>query len=625
MRKFQVPRRSFSTLICFFVSLVLCSSETKSQATIFRDDFNGQTLSDLWQQPTSWSVDNQAAYIYVDGGDRWLRTDSSYTATSYTIETAAKGFTSNYKRTFRISFGQPDATSEKMYILNYQPDVGGLLTLGLSTDNFYYPEVLDRAVLFPVVTADKTYKFRITKYQSGLIQVYVDRGSGYGNVPFLEAIDSTHQQLGHVGWREDTETYAEPFYVDWIGAVKPVVEKPAVKEKPEEDDLITQVTASSPRVYKVAKLKAGIKPYTDRNYIITSFPSYLNNASFVRTAMDDKKNNTQEFLTSVLLERAIVYIGYDPRGKKIPDWLKSWTKTGDRIELTDPGTPYVEIYSKLVDYWEIFPRPLILGGNLASPAAGAEMNYFFAAVPVPGSKRLEAEDAMIVGAQKANNHQGYSGKGFVDYINASGDYIEWTVNVDVPGTYNLGFTFANGSKTNRPLEISLNRSPLNTLLFQPISSFWSSWAFTSGPNVFLTSGTHKIRATVTGSSGPNMDYLSLSYLSASPTTNYVSAIAAQLKDGTPSLPTETAQIPSVRVAPNPFGSTTTLYYSVKQTSKVKVAVFASSGQLVQVLEDKVREPGEYNVGFNGSSLPKGLYFYRVQQGDAIAVGKLLKQ
>src|SRR5205085_8812608 len=120
---------------------------------------------------------------------------------------------------------------------------------------------------------------------------------------------------GHVSWRVDTETSPEDFYVDWIQATTPIMEKPAVKEKPAEDDLITQVSVKSGKQYKVTKLGKGINAYTDRSYTIASFPTYLEKASFLQTAMDDKKSNSDSFLTSFLKEDAIVYVAYDPRAK----------------------------------------------------------------------------------------------------------------------------------------------------------------------------------------------------------------------------------------------------------------------------------------------------------------------
>ena len=627
MQKNVLLKQTCLFLLFVVVNFILYPSVAKAQgsgATIFRDDFTGDMLGNLWQQPTSWTVANRAAYLFTDGGDRWLNTSNSYSASSYIIETAAYGFTVNYYRSFKITFGQQDPSDYKMYVLNFQPYFGGILSLGVSSDNIYYPHVLDQAVLYPNVSPEKVYKFKIAKYESGLIQVYVDRGTGYGSVPFLEAIDSTHAELGHVGWREDTETYPEPFFVDWISVAEPTVEKPAEREKPAEDDLITQVSAKSGRTYNVTKLAEGINAYTDRSYTITSFPAYLNGASFVQTAMDDKKSKSNEFLTSFLTKSAIVYIGYDPRAGVIPDWLKGWTKTGDRIELTDPGTPYVDVYSKLVESWQTFPRPLILGGNLEGPASGAQMNYFLAVVPQPENMRLEAEDAMLSGAKKASNHKGYSGAGFVDYIHPSDDYIEWDVRIEVPGTYNLGFAFANGSPINRSLRIEQNGKELTTLLFQPVSTSWSSWAFISGPNVFLTRGDHKIRATAIGSSGPNMDYLSLSYMSSSMPAKIVTNKLSQTGEA---LSYSAAQREESRLAsayPNPFTVSTLVSYQVNETARVNVSLFSVQGTLVQVLENTIKTPGKYTLAIDGSKLTSGTYIYRIQQGTRVTVGKLIK-
>ena len=41
----------------------------------------------------------------------------------------------------------------------------------------------------------------------------------------------------------------------------------------------------------------------------------------------------------------------------------------------------------------------------------------------------EAEDAVLSGAVVASNQGGYTGTGFADYLNASNDYVEWTVNM----------------------------------------------------------------------------------------------------------------------------------------------------------------------------------------------------
>jgi hypothetical protein len=64
----------------------------------------------------------------------------------------------------------------------------------------------------------------------------------------------------------------------------------------------------------------------------------------------------------------------------------------------------------------------------------------------------EAEQAVLNGAIVATNQTGYTGTGFADYQNATGDYIEWTVNAAAAGSFSLQFRYANGGSTNRPCD-----------------------------------------------------------------------------------------------------------------------------------------------------------------------------
>jgi hypothetical protein len=349
----------------------------------------------------------------------------------------------------------------------------------------------------------------------------------------------------------------------------------------------------------------------------------MKGASFVQTAMDDKKNSASAFLTSFLKKSAVVYIGYDPRAKTIPAWLSTWTKTGDRIGLTDPGSAYLDVYSKLVESWEVYPYPFMLGGNLASPASGSQMNYVVAAIERPGGYVLEAENATYKGAAAATNHPGYSGAGFVDYRNKSNDFIEWQVKIDVPGIYNLGFAFANGNTANRPLQIAHNGMPLIVLPFSPTFS-WSSWAFSSGPSVYFMPGMHTIRATATGASGPNIDYLSLSYLDAGQ-SGTASLLVASGKTTPAQLLTEPELFAAPALAyPNPFQSNTSIVYELSKAARVQLVLFNTQGKAVQSLVNELQQAGKYRIAVDGSKLPAGTYFYRLQSGGAFKVGKIVR-
>ncbi|WP_347158079.1 CBM35 domain-containing protein [Pontibacter chitinilyticus] len=607
----------FLFLCCLLAPSVLFAQSGK---VLFRDDFNQGFLGDEWQAYRSWSAGDGSAHNRVDGIGGTLLTKRALDAPAYVIETAAKGFTNSYWREFRLIFGQVDLNSDSAYVVTYTPNSGGRLTLARATDNILYPEVLDEVVLHPDLKPNKWYKFRIARYESGLIQVYLDKGNGngYGKTPLLEAIDSTYSKLGHFGWREDTQTSPEDFYVDWIEVRTPNEAKPPVEEKPEADDMITQVSASSGATYDVAKLKAGIKVFTDRDYTVTSVPDYLQGASFIQTANNDKSASDTDFLTMFLKKDAIVYVAYDPRGKELPNWLQDWTKTGDVIHTTDPGSSYYEVYSKSLGYGELYPQAFVLGGNLAKPAVGSEMNYMVIAIEKPAAVKLEAEDATLSGAVVATDHVGYSGTGFVDFINPLDDYIEWNVNVTVAGAYSLGISFSNGREPQRPLELAVDGKQAVVYPFETTYS-WESWAYYNGPVVYLTKGAHTIRATAKGFSGPNVDYLTLNYTATTaPAINAVAALDAKRIN-------QVENAARAFAYPNPFQAATTISYTLQERGRVYLAVYNSKGQKVEVLVNKVQEAGTYDVTYSTAALQNGLYIYQLNAGGKRGSGKLLKQ
>jgi len=67
----------------------------------------------------------------------------------------------------------------------------------------------------------------------------------------------------------------------------------------------------------------------------------------------------------------------------------------------------------------------------------------------------EAEFAQLNGAIIASNQTGYTGTGFADYVNNTGDFVNWTINTPDAGLYDLSFRYALQSGT-RPLSIQLN-------------------------------------------------------------------------------------------------------------------------------------------------------------------------
>ncbi|MEU0567697.1 CBM35 domain-containing protein [Nonomuraea sp. NPDC005983] len=147
---------------------------------------------------------------------------------------------------------------------------------------------------------------------------------------------------------------------------------------------------------------------------------------------------------------------------------------------------------------------------------GPNVDYLDVAVTEAGDD-YQAEDATLSQAAVATNHTGYTGTGFVDYVNTAGGYVEWSVQGQ-GGPAVLVFSYANGTTGNRPLDIAVNGTVIaaNTA-FQPTAT-WDTWATVQVPAT-LAAGTNTVRATATGATGgPNLDRLTVAAPDTRPPT-----------------------------------------------------------------------------------------------------------
>jgi len=76
--------------------------------------------------------------------------------------------------------------------------------------------------------------------------------------------------------------------------------------------------------------------------------------------------------------------------------------------------------------------------------------------------------------------------------------------------------------------------------------------------------------------------------------------------------------------PNPFNPTITIEFGVsgQGSSWVRLVVYDLLGREVAVLVNEKKEPGRYEVQFDGSGLSSGVYFYRLQAGDFIQTKRI---
>lgn len=144
----------------------------------------------------------------------------------------------------------------------------------------------------------------------------------------------------------------------------------------------------------------------------------------------------------------------------------------------------------------------------------------FVKLPASGSARTvvlngvdkaayEAEFASGTNTSTNTNHADYTGTGFVDGFEASGDSLSFGVHADASGTHQLRFRYANATGSTATRTIYVDGVAVGTLSLPSLAN-WDTWG-TASLSTSLSAGAHTIRiAYDSGNSGAiNVDNLTL--------------------------------------------------------------------------------------------------------------------
>ncbi|MBK8551487.1 MAG: T9SS type A sorting domain-containing protein [Ignavibacteria bacterium] len=75
--------------------------------------------------------------------------------------------------------------------------------------------------------------------------------------------------------------------------------------------------------------------------------------------------------------------------------------------------------------------------------------------------------------------------------------------------------------------------------------------------------------------------------------------------------------------PNPFNPTTKIKFDIQKTSFTKLSVYNSEGKIIETLYNGNLNAGSYEINFDRSNYPSGIYFYKLETSEYIFSKKML--
>ena len=75
--------------------------------------------------------------------------------------------------------------------------------------------------------------------------------------------------------------------------------------------------------------------------------------------------------------------------------------------------------------------------------------------------------------------------------------------------------------------------------------------------------------------------------------------------------------------PNPFNPSTTIKYSVPNTSNVVIKVFDILGNEIETLVNEEKPIGIYEITWYAENLPSGVYFYQLKARSFVETKKMI--
>jgi chitodextrinase/lysophospholipase L1-like esterase len=267
----------------------------------------------------------------------------------------------------------------------------------------------------------------------------------------------------------------------------------------------------------------------------------------------------------------------------------------NQLTSTIPAETRTAVINKLLPglSYNIKLRALDASGNFSVFSNSIDVRT------LEGAVKFEAEQASLAGGAKVNNnHNGFSGTGFVDKMESLGAKVSFKVAVAEAGDYIIKLKYANSMGSDRKLSVLVNGGKILTTTLPSMTS-WGTWGEKSELLPLLAGENTVTYAYETGDNGfVNIDFIEIS---KSNPTNLQREFRTQ-----------------VELFPNP--SKGWIWIKTSNWSNTQLSIYNQSGvleyenQFSNLIDQKIDLP---------STLKQGIYFVQLKSAEQIYTSKLL--
>ena len=220
----------------------------------------------------------------------------------------------------------------------------------------------------------------------------------------------------------------------------------------------------------------------------------------------------------------------------------------------------------------------------------------------------EAEDAILTGATKfttsdPNLSNGFTGNGYADYVNNTGDSITFKIVTSKTDTYNISFRYTNESVDTKNMKLTVNGNVVGDALAFPTTSNGNDFKgmhyfnyLLSSKDVDLNVGANTITLESNGDSGIRLDSLVIPELIPVPQKVPVTSITVSGQNGASTITTKSGTLQMLANVLPENATDRAVTWSV--TNGTGSASISESGLLAAVTDGNVTVRATANDGSN---------------------------